>query len=142
MENPGRHIGVRRLEPAPKPGRGPLLALALGVTVALVAWGYLVYLAIDFGTAARGGGSHAWLLLALATAGAIGCLFVGLLLVVRLLDGFRTQKLPTKAPDVLAPRPSVVRSPRAGTRALDRSEIRADGGRSTPRTPGGRRAAR
>jgi hypothetical protein len=71
--------------------RGPVLLLSLGITAAVVAWGYLVYLAIDFGTAARDGDSTGWWMLALATVGAIACLFVGMLLgsrfVQRLLGG-------------------------------------------------------
>ena len=52
----------------------------------MVAWGYLVYAAIDFGTAARdGGGGSAWGFMALACLGAIACLFAGLLLVARLM---------------------------------------------------------
>jgi hypothetical protein len=51
----------------------------------VVAWGYLVYAAIDFGTAARGGSSSAWTFMGLACVGAIACLFVGLLLVARLM---------------------------------------------------------
>ena len=88
-----RHAGPARLEgeeTAPRGPRGggqtgPLLVLALGITAAVVAWGYLVYLAIDFGTTARDGDSAAWWLLALATVGAIACLFVGMMLVTRLL---------------------------------------------------------
>ncbi len=62
-----------------------LLVHAVGVTLAIVAWGYLVYAAIDFGATARGGQTSAWWLLAMASIGAIACLFVGLLLVTRLL---------------------------------------------------------
>jgi hypothetical protein len=51
----------------------------------VVAWGYLVYLAIDFGTSARSGASGSWALLGLASIGAIACLFAGLLLLARLL---------------------------------------------------------
>jgi hypothetical protein len=51
----------------------------------VVAWGYLVYAAIDFGTAAREGSSSAWTFMGLACLGAIACLFVGLLLVARLM---------------------------------------------------------
>ena len=51
----------------------------------MVAWGYLVYAAIDFGANARGGETGSWWLLGLASVGAVGCLFVGLLLVARLL---------------------------------------------------------
>ena len=48
-------LGARapRRTPTPAGSRaqnGPLLLLALGITAAVVAWGYLVYLAIDFGT--------------------------------------------------------------------------------------------
>jgi hypothetical protein len=65
--------------------RLPLFLHALGVTAAIVAWGYLVYAAIDFGATARGGDSGAWWLLGLASLGAVACLFVGLLLITRLL---------------------------------------------------------
>lgn len=50
-----------------------------------MAWGYLVYAAIDFGSTARDGESDAWWFLALASAGAVACLFVGLMLVARVL---------------------------------------------------------
>ncbi|WP_447643482.1 hypothetical protein [Nocardioides zeae] len=57
----------------------------------VVAWGYLVWMAIDLGRAARDdGGGIAWLLLALACLGAIACLFIGLLLggsALRLMSG-------------------------------------------------------
>ncbi len=53
--------------------------------LAIVAWGYLVYLAIDFGTSARGGESRAWWFLGLSSLGAVLCLFLGLVLVARLL---------------------------------------------------------
>ena len=59
--------------------------LGAAITLCVVAWGYLVYAAIDFGTAARGGSSSAWTFMGLACAGAIACLFVGLLLVARLM---------------------------------------------------------
>ena len=92
VESSGKHAGKRRAEPAPAAAREPaersrakLLALALGVTLAVVAWGYLVYAAIDFGAEARGGQSKAWAFLALASLGAVACLFAGLLLVARLL---------------------------------------------------------
>ena len=54
-----RHSGPARLEDSAGSGsrgpNGPLLLLALGITAAVVGWGYLVYLAIDFGTSARDG---------------------------------------------------------------------------------------
>ena len=72
--------------------------LALGITAAVVAWGYLVYLAIDFGTTARDGDSKAWWLLALATVGAIACLFVGMMLVTRLVARLRAGATPPAPP--------------------------------------------
>jgi hypothetical protein len=59
--------------------------LAFGITAAVVAWGYLVKAAIDFGVQARDGTSGSWLYLGLATLGAVACLFIGLMLVARLL---------------------------------------------------------
>ncbi|MDX6360099.1 MAG: hypothetical protein QOH37_3153 [Nocardioidaceae bacterium] len=66
-----------------------VLLLALGITAAVVAWGYLVYLAIDFGTAARDGDATGWWMLAMATIGAIACLFVGMLLGTRFVQRLR-----------------------------------------------------
>jgi hypothetical protein len=88
----GKHAGAARLdEKAPAPGRplAPLLLLALGITATVVAWGYLVYLAIDFGTTARNGDGTAWWFLALATIGAIACLFVAMMLGTRLVTRLR-----------------------------------------------------
>lgn len=50
----------------------------------MIAWGYLVYAAIDFGSSARSGNASAWMLLILAGLGAAACLFVGLMLLSRL----------------------------------------------------------
>jgi hypothetical protein len=96
VETSGKHAGKRRAEPAPQEPAGEgtgsggrpwakLLPLALGVTLCVVAWGYLVYAAIDFGATARGGETRAWWFLAMASLGAVVCLFVGLLLVARLM---------------------------------------------------------
>ncbi|CAI9416251.1 hypothetical protein [Nocardioides sp. T2.26MG-1] len=81
----GKRAGSRR---GPRPHRRfqpALLLLALGITACIVAWGYLVYAAIDFGSTARDGDTEAWWFLALASAGAVACLFVGLMLVARVL---------------------------------------------------------
>jgi hypothetical protein len=59
--------------------------LSLGVTLLVVAWGYLVFAAIDFGSEARGGRGEAWWFLGLASLGAVACLFAGLMLVARIL---------------------------------------------------------
>ena len=100
---PGRHAGQARLEqPAERAGQrrfaGPLLLLALGITAAVVAWGYLVYLAIDFGTNARDGDGTAWCFLALATVGAIACLFVAMMFGTRLVTRLRALSGPTSPP--------------------------------------------
>ena len=89
---------------ARRSGRVALLALALGTTLCLVAWGYLVWAAIDFGRKGRGGDSSAWTYLGLASLGAIACLFLGLLLVVRVLKILRVASGD-------APRPPTSRRP-------------------------------
>jgi hypothetical protein len=75
-----------------------MLFLALGITASIVAWGYLVYLAIDFGTSARNGDSTAWVYLAVATVGAIACLFLALTLGTRLLARYRAASGPPSPP--------------------------------------------
>ncbi len=81
----GKRAGARR-GPRPKIHLSPaLLGLSLGVTLLVVAWGYLVLAAIDFGSEARGGRGEAWWFLALASLGAAACLFAGLLMTARIL---------------------------------------------------------
>ena len=55
----GRRVaGKRAGQRAPRKFRPVILPLAVGITLCVVAWGYLVKAAIDFGTTARGGESH------------------------------------------------------------------------------------
>ena len=110
----GKRAAPRRAAERPSRLKGSLLALAAGVTLAVVAWGYLVYAAIDFGTSARGGESAAWAFLALASVGAVACLFIGLMLTTRLMRRLRG----------------------------DGAEKRATPAPQAPRSVGGRRAAR
>ena len=64
--------------------RPGLLLLAVGITFSIVAWGYLVLAAIDFGATARHDGKgEAWAYLALSSLGAMLCLFLGFMLAVR-----------------------------------------------------------
>ena len=81
----GRHAGSRRGPRRQASLQPKVLLLALAMTLAIVAWGYLVYLAIDFGTTARGGDGRAWLFLGVSSLGAVLCLFLALVLVARLL---------------------------------------------------------
>ena len=95
------------------------IAICAGITLCVVAWGYLVSAAIDSGTAARSGDAgSSWGLMALASLGAIACLFVGLMLIARLLRvlGITTSDHPSDDGQP-APPPG-------------------------PRVPGGKRAAR
>ena len=103
----GKRAGPRRkrsLSPA-------VLLLALGITLCIVAWGYLVKAAIDFGVQARGGTSGSWLYLGIATLGAVACLFIGLMLVVRLLrrlgitSSASTSPSPSRSGEPEPPRP-------------------------------------
>lgn len=81
----GKRAGARRGEKRRAGFQPRILLLALGITLLVVAWGYLVYAAIDFGASARGGESAAWWFLVLASLGAVACLFAGLMLVARML---------------------------------------------------------
>lgn len=84
-KHPHPRAGARRGEARKRTFQPKLLLLAVAVTLSVVAWGYLVYAAIDFGATARSGESRAWWFLAVAALGAVTCLFVGLLLIARLL---------------------------------------------------------
>ena len=78
--------GGSRRGPKPKRSFRPeLLGLGAGALLALAAWALLVWLAIDAGRRARGGESGDWLWLALASVGAVACLFACLWLVTALL---------------------------------------------------------
>ena len=86
---------------APLRSKRRLLLLALGVTATLVAWGFLVWAAIDFGGQARAGATTAWAFLALATVGAAACLFVTLILAGKIIEAFRSPLDPS--PHTLVP---------------------------------------
>ena len=94
QNDPVSHRGKRAAPRSKRSVQPALLGLAVGVTLCVVAWGYLVKAAIDFGATARGGRSEAWWLLGLASLGAIACLFVGLMLVARI-----TRRLGITNPD-------------------------------------------
>ena len=83
----GKHSGER--QEAPSLPRRRLLVLALGITLTLVAWGFLVWAAIDFGARARDGETPAWAFLAFATIGATACLLVTLILGTKVLAVLR-----------------------------------------------------
>jgi hypothetical protein len=70
-----------------------LLALALGITATLVAWGFLVWEAINFGSQARDGETIAWVFLGLATLGATACLFLTLILGTKVIGTLRGRPL-------------------------------------------------
>jgi hypothetical protein len=76
--------GHRRTDRPPVPWPRALLHL-LGVVLAIAAWVLLVRAAIGFGQDARGGQQLGWLFLTLASAGAVACLLIGLLLGTRAL---------------------------------------------------------
>ncbi len=121
----GKRGGSRRGERRKRSFQPSLLLIALGITGCVVAWGYLVVAAVDFGTTARGGDSTAWWFLALASVGAVACLFAGLMLIAQLLRRLGITQGPTGKPrtrtETQGPPP-------------DAPEL--------PRPAGGRRAAR
>jgi hypothetical protein len=99
----GKRAGVRQ-----RRGFKPvLLVLAVGITLCVVAWGYLVYAAIDFGSAARHDGkTEAWAYLGVAAIGAVACLFLGFMLVARFSRaiGFTATPEPKQKRDVTVPK--------------------------------------
>lgn len=112
----GKRAGSRRGTKQKASFNTPALGLALAITACLIAWGYLVYLAIDFGTSARAGESGAWAFLALASLGAVACLFAGLLFVSRLLRALGITTDPSESSSEEAPAPTAARQP-GGRRA-------------------------
>ena len=97
-ERGGTRAGARRGARPRRTLPPRLLALGLGAVVALVAWGLLVWQAIDFGRSAREGDSGAWLWLAVASLAAVACLFTCLWLVTVLLRvvGVLAEKRPRR----------------------------------------------
>lgn len=109
----GKHAGARKA-PQQKTTLTPAaLGLALGITVAVVGWGYLVYLAIDLGAAARGGQNEAWTYLGVSAFGAVLCLFLALLLATRLTRALGLSRSPEPVEEADAPSSS----PPGGRRA-------------------------
>lgn len=72
--------------------------MVLGTALTTLAWFYLVRSAIDFGATARGGQGSAWAFLALASLGAIACLFVALMLVTMLARALGLVRDPAAGP--------------------------------------------
>jgi hypothetical protein len=100
MARMGKHSGVAAEPEQRDHVLRRLLLLALGVTATLVAWGFLVWAAVDFGAQARGGESQAWVFLGLATIGATACLFVTMILGSKLI---KTLKGEGPVPEPTAP---------------------------------------
>ena len=152
----GSRVGTRRAEKPKRSFSTPAFLHALGITACMIAWGYLVYAAIDFGTSARAGEGAAWVLLGLASLGAVACLFVGLMLVVRVLRllgvlvGPDSSVAPPPAPGRRIARPnSGVATPYDTAGSAGSSGPVGSPGPVAPSvpaprrtTPGGRRAAR
>ncbi|QBX56067.1 hypothetical protein EXE58_11735 [Nocardioides seonyuensis] len=116
MATTGKRAGSRRAAPPPRKLNREALLTCAAITLCVVAWGYLVYAAIDFGTAARdGGGGSAWGFMALACLGAIACLFFGLMLVARLMRALGIT--PPDDPDGSPPVPPPGPRPAGGKRA-------------------------
>ena len=135
MASGGKRAGTRRGPKRQRSFSPSLLALAGGVTLAVVAWGYLVYAAIDFGATARDGNPDAWWFLAVASLGAVACLFVGLILTARLLRRLGI----TSGPAPAGP-PPATHSTSPAPEASETAPVVTRPGVAKP--VGGRRAAR
>ena len=112
----GKRSATRKGSKQPFRFRIDVALLAALVTAAVVAWGFLVWFAIDFGTRARGGESGAWWLMAATGVGAVACLFVALMLLARLARALgltsgaasTSHAARTASPSSAAPGPAVV----------------------------------
>jgi len=98
MRSVSKHYGDPVDEAPLRSNRRRLLKLGLGVTLAVVAWGYLVTAAIHFGSQARDGESGAWFFLAFATIGATACMFAMLILASKLLATLKGEAPPPVVP--------------------------------------------
>ena len=78
----GRHSAPQERRAVPVRS---LLGYAVGALLSAAAWAILVNAAIDFGRTARDGEGVAWVFVALAVIGAIGCLLLTLVLAGRAL---------------------------------------------------------
>ncbi|HET7736904.1 MAG TPA: hypothetical protein VFK52_13075 [Nocardioidaceae bacterium] len=89
--------GRRRAEPTSSLPSPVLIlgGLFAGAVVSALAWYFLVNAAIDFGSEARNGRGIAWLFCVLATAGAIACMVMLLVLGTR---GFALLGLGSRGP--------------------------------------------
>ncbi len=94
----GKRSGSRKGARSAITVRPVIAAYAAAITGAVIAWGYLVFAAIDFGVSARGGNATAWWLLGLASVGAMACMFVALMLVARLTRALGLTSTPTRGP--------------------------------------------
>ncbi len=107
----GKRAGSRKGSRPPRTLNRTALVIGAAITLCVVAWGYLVYAAVDFGTAAReGSGGSPLVYMGLACLGAIACLFVGLLLVARLMRALGVTSPP--APDSESDSPDASPGPR------------------------------
>lgn len=97
MSGVGKHSGDPVEETPVVVPRNRLLGLAAGVTGTLIAWGFLVWQAIEFGGKARDGQGLAWFFLFVATLGATACLFATLILTTKLIATLRGDVPPPKS---------------------------------------------
>jgi hypothetical protein len=82
------HTAPRRSH---RPGRGRRLATyALAAVATALAWGVLVYYAIQLGPDVKDGEPQAWALMIVATVGAMACLFLSLILGGRVVEVLRS----------------------------------------------------
>ncbi len=98
----GKRAGTRKGARSKTPFQPVSLVLAAGITLAVIAWGYLVYLAILHGQDMRAGDKTAWQLALATGAGAVLALFIGFMLTARLMRVTGLTKAPSNLPEVPA----------------------------------------
>jgi len=93
-----RPVGKHSDEAVSTPSAPKVSTYALAVLLTALAWAVLVYYAIRLGPDAKAGEVRAWVLLVVATLGAIGCLFLSMMLGSRLVELVRGRPAPAKLP--------------------------------------------
>lgn len=79
----GKRAGSRRGSRRPARLSRATLAPGLAALVAMIAWGLLVWFAIDFGARARAGEGRAWWVMGGLGVAAMAALFLALMMIVR-----------------------------------------------------------
>lgn len=96
---------------SPRPGARRPLQTAIGIAGVLAAWGALTLLAIKFARSAAAGQAMGWIFMAVAGIGAVACLYLALMLIIRVATGASSTAVPEVEQQVEDPPSAAGRDP-------------------------------